>query len=281
LSKDHNDSPRRTPTAFGSRTRYILARQSGTLAPTPLKQPIGGGPMLHLLRRSPTYSGVTSTLALVLAMGGGAYAAVGLTRNSVRSEHIAGGEVKRSDIGAYAVNSAKVADFSLLARDFKAGELPSGPKGDPGPPGPSGPAGERGPAGPPGATTIVARGRADTALTPATAYEYEQLALTGNTWEQAADELDVAYLKLEVTNNSCRASFLGAGEAAFATVKVNGTMRRQFIPANTSPHWEVIPLDIGPGEATARTLTVEVTHGCDMSGSFTVNSVAVDVVGYR
>jgi hypothetical protein len=144
-----------------------------------------------------------------------------------------------------------------------------------------GPAGERGPAGPPGGATTVARARGNAPLTPATAGVSEEFPLTGNTWEQAPDELDVAYLKIQMTNNSCSSSFLGVGEAVFATVKVNGTVRQQFISGSTSPLWEGVPLDIGPGVATARTLTVEVMHGCDVSGSFTVDSVAVDVVGYR
>jgi hypothetical protein len=40
--------------------------------------------------------------------------------------------VKRPDIARNAVNSAKVKNLSLLAKDFKAGQLPAGPKGDPG-----------------------------------------------------------------------------------------------------------------------------------------------------
>jgi hypothetical protein len=48
------------------------------------------------------------------------------------------------------VNSAKVANFSLLAQDFKAGQLPAGPAGPQGAPGPEGPEGLEGLEGPPG-----------------------------------------------------------------------------------------------------------------------------------
>jgi hypothetical protein len=223
-------------------------------------------------------------VALFVALGGGSYAAVVLAKNSVRSKHIASGEVKRSDIAQNAVNSAGVADGSLLADDFKAGQLPAGAKGDQGPagpPGPRGPAGERGPTGSPGGATIVARARGTTPLTPATPGAFVEFPLTGSSWAQEADELDVAYLRIEMTNNSCVSSFPGPGEALYATVKVNGTVRQEFISGSTSPLWAVVPLDIGPGTITNRTLTVEVMHGCDVSGNYTVNAVAADIVGLR
>jgi hypothetical protein len=85
------------------------------------------------LRSGLTYANVIATLALFIALGGGAYAAIKLPKNSVGSKQIK----------ANAVNTSKVADRSLLSRDFKAGQLPAGapgpqgiqgPKGDPCPP---------------------------------------------------------------------------------------------------------------------------------------------------
>jgi len=84
------------------------------------------------IRSKLTYANVVATLALFLALGGGAVAAVTLSRNSVKSKHIAKGQVKRSDIGKDAVTSAKVKAASLLGSDFKAGQLPPGPQGEPG-----------------------------------------------------------------------------------------------------------------------------------------------------
>lgn len=92
------------------------------------------------LRPRLTYANVMATVAVFIALGGSSYAAVTLSANSVKSKHLAEGAVKRSDIGKGAVNSAKVADSSLLAKDFKAGQLPAGaqgPKGDTGPPNPN------------------------------------------------------------------------------------------------------------------------------------------------
>jgi hypothetical protein len=82
--------------------------------------------------RTPSPAMLIALAALFVALGGSSYAAITLSNNSVRSKHIKNGEVKRADIAKNAVTSAKVANASLLAVDFKAGQLPAGPKGDKG-----------------------------------------------------------------------------------------------------------------------------------------------------
>src|SRR4051812_16235113 len=77
--------------------------------------------MLGKFRPRLSYANVIGTLALFLALGGGAYAAFKLPDNSVGSRQIK----------ANAVKSSKVKDGSLLAGDFKAGQLPKGDRGDP------------------------------------------------------------------------------------------------------------------------------------------------------
>jgi hypothetical protein len=87
-------------------------------------------------------------LALFVALGGSSYAAIKLPKNSVGSRQITSGAVTAVKLHTNAVTSIKVKDHSLLAKDFKAGELPAGPsgvKGDTGPQGPPGPS--TGPAG--------------------------------------------------------------------------------------------------------------------------------------
>ncbi len=74
-------------------------------------------------------------IALFIVLGGVSYAATALPSNSVGSK-----QIRKS-----AVNSSKVKDNSLLATDFKAGQLPAGPKGEQGPKGEIGPKGEPGP----------------------------------------------------------------------------------------------------------------------------------------
>jgi hypothetical protein len=62
---------------------------------------------------------VVACLALAVGLAGTGYAVTRLPRNSV--------------------TTVQVKDFSLLARDFKRGQLPAGPQGPAGPAGPAGP----------------------------------------------------------------------------------------------------------------------------------------------
>jgi hypothetical protein len=82
-----------------------------------------------LARPSPSL--VVSSLALAVALGGTAYAAGVLPANSVGTAQLRNG----------AVVAAKVKPRSLVASNFRAGQLPAGPKGPVGLPGPAGPAG--------------------------------------------------------------------------------------------------------------------------------------------
>ena len=78
-----------------------------------------------------------ASLALFIALGGGAYAATKLPKNSVGNAQL------KDD----AVDGDKVDDGSLTAKDFKKRSLP---KGDRGPAGPQGATGPQGASGPPG-----------------------------------------------------------------------------------------------------------------------------------
>jgi hypothetical protein len=83
------------------------------------------------------YANVTSTLALVVALGGTSAYAI----NTIGSRDIRNGQVKNADLGRSAVTSTKVKDGSLLAKDFKKGQLPKGERGLQGVPGKQGVAG--------------------------------------------------------------------------------------------------------------------------------------------
>jgi hypothetical protein len=123
-----------------------------------------------------TYANVMATLALFLALGGGAYAAVNLPKNSVGSRQIKKNAVSSSKIKKNAVTSSRVKNGSLLVGDFKAGQIPAGPqgvKGDLGPQGVAGAIGATGAAGPTGPTgpseafnATAASGPADIGLSP-------------------------------------------------------------------------------------------------------------------
>jgi hypothetical protein len=105
-------------------------------------------PTRHLRRRL-TYANVVATLALFATLGGSSYAAVKLAPGSVGNKELRNG----------AVTSTKVKKGSLLARDFKPGQVPRGATGPPGPAGAPGPTGPAGPTGSAGATG--ARGPSD------------------------------------------------------------------------------------------------------------------------
>jgi hypothetical protein len=97
---------------------------------------------MRRLRRQVTYANVMSSIAVFAALGGGAYAATQLPKNSVGTRQLK----------ANAVTSSKVKDGSLLQQDFKAGQLPVGPAG------PAGPAGKDGAAGAPATKYFAAVG---------------------------------------------------------------------------------------------------------------------------
>jgi len=90
---------------------------------------------------------VVACIALLFAMTGAGYAAGMLGPNTVGTK-----QLKKN-----AVISSKVKNRSLLAVDFKAGQVPRGPQGAQGPQGPAGTPGAAGPAGPagPGARWVV------------------------------------------------------------------------------------------------------------------------------
>ena len=78
--------------------------------------------------RSPRVANVVAFLALFVALGGISWAAIKLPKNSVGAA-----QIKKN-----AVTSAKVKNRTLLAKDFKAGQLPAGAVGAPGQQGPRG-----------------------------------------------------------------------------------------------------------------------------------------------
>src|SRR3954453_7886338 len=93
--------------------------------------------------RRPSPSMVVSIVALVLALGGGAYAA-----GTIGTSDIKKGAVTRSKLHSNAVTSSKVKNHSLLRKDFKNGQLPRGARG------PRGFRGATGPRGPAGASAL-------------------------------------------------------------------------------------------------------------------------------
>jgi hypothetical protein len=100
--------------------------------------------MFNRIRGGLSFANVTSLMALTVALGGTSYAAIKLPSNSVGSSQIKSKSVKNSDLGDSAVTSGKVKNGTLLAKDFKAGQLPAGAKGDKGDKGDTGATGAPG-----------------------------------------------------------------------------------------------------------------------------------------
>jgi hypothetical protein len=92
---------------------------------------------MQFRRFRPSPALVVAMIALFVGLSGAGYAAFTLPKNSV--------------------TSINVKDFSLLAKDFKPGQIPAGPAGPAGaagPAGPPGPAGAQGPAGAGGTANV-------------------------------------------------------------------------------------------------------------------------------
>jgi hypothetical protein len=84
---------------------------------------------MEALRRRITYANIVSTLALVLAVGGGAvYAATRIgakqiRKGAVHSRQIRNGQVRRQDIAGGAINSRKVSNDTLKGKDIDESSL--------------------------------------------------------------------------------------------------------------------------------------------------------------
>src|SRR6266566_5608160 len=78
---------------------------------------------LRPMRVRPRYASVVATVALFVALGGGAYAATALPANSVGTRQLKKNAVVRAKIKNNAVNGATVADDSLTGSDIKESSL--------------------------------------------------------------------------------------------------------------------------------------------------------------
>jgi hypothetical protein len=92
-----------------------------------------------------TFANVVSVLALFVALGGSATAAVLITGKNVKDGTLTGKDIKNNSVG-----SIDVKDGDLLAKDFKPGQLVAGAPGPAGPQGAQGPQGPKGDKGDPG-----------------------------------------------------------------------------------------------------------------------------------
>jgi hypothetical protein len=207
-----------------------------------------------------SYANIMSTVAVFAALGGGAYAATALPKNSVGP----------SQIKKNAVTSVKVKDGSLTKRDFKLGQLPAGAKGDTGPQGPQGAQGSQGEKGEKGdqglqgiqgvqgergpsdgyssannASTSVGAGAEDTLAVPAGAY--------------------VVTATADVENGST-----GAAGTVTCTLKTDifpiDTSKVEMVADGAGPDHGTIALSAATSAGSPVNLTVDCTQTAGVSG---------------
>jgi hypothetical protein len=78
---------------------------------------------MRRIHRHLTYSNVMVTLLAFVVLGGGAYAAFRLPKNSVRSRNIVNGQVKKSDLADGAVNGKKIGPDSINSGHIVDGQV--------------------------------------------------------------------------------------------------------------------------------------------------------------
>src|SRR3954467_15074404 len=76
--------------------------------------------LLSRLRAHLSYANVIATLALFIALGGGAYAAATLPRNSVRASQLRANSVSAAKIRAGAVHGSDIANGTIGLTDLSS-----------------------------------------------------------------------------------------------------------------------------------------------------------------
>lgn len=82
------------------------------------------------MRKHLNYANVMATVAVFMILGGGAYAAIELPKNSVTSKQIKKGSVKSSDLAKKSVEGSRVAKDTLTGKNIKESTLGAVPEAD-------------------------------------------------------------------------------------------------------------------------------------------------------
>jgi hypothetical protein len=194
---------------------------------------------------------VLGGVALFLALGGGAYAAIEikLSRHSVGYR-----ELKRNSI-----SSGKVRDGSLLAIDFRRGQIPAGATG------PQGPKGDTGATGAPGATGATgAKGEPGATGPTAGFVKYLGTLSTPATTPVLSTTVDLpAAGKLSLTA-------VTSGQLACTAGVRCGTYFQLFVDNQALPASGVSSFDAPGGATSGFSVTVVGLSGPLAAGSHTV-----------
>ena len=252
--------------------------------------PIGAIMLSHVvghLRRN-----IVGYAALFVALGGTSYAAATLAPGSVTTRTLANGAVTNSKLARNSVGTADLRDRSLTAADFKAGVLAqaaqggagaNGASGADGKSGAAGPAGPAGPAGKDGSASVVMTARQNGGSVTAPAGQSTTVPLTGASWTQAANDLNLITGSMQVgTPGSCTGSFGNS-----LTVNVDGKATTFGVaPTTPASTTETVPFEVSelmePGAATPHTITATLSNACTKAGeNYTISNVKIDVVNFH
>lgn len=235
----------------------------------------------------PSPAMIVAFLALLVALGGTSYAAIVLPASSVGTTQLKPKAVTGAKIAASAVTSSKIKDRSLRAKDFAAGQLPTGRQGQTGTQGPQGDTGTAGSAGRDGAA-IAARVRSTAGVDTPADHSSVAVPLASNTWTQAAGEVDLGPYG-RVTYTAPDASSCGATGLADLVIEIDvdgtafsitnvATLRDG---ATRSATFDASRYLFESDSALARIATAKVSSTCE-SGSFaapfTVSDLRFDLV---
>jgi hypothetical protein len=191
--------------------------------------------------------------------------------------------VTHAKLARNSVTSLNVRPGTLTGSDFKSGTLVGGavkgPKGTKGDTGGAGAAGAPGPQGLPGGASVGLRPRFSGSIN-APKGSSTSIPLTGNTWTQVANELDLITGSMTVQiPSSCTGSFGNA-----LVLSVDGTATT-FAIAPTAPASGTVtmPFNVGTvtesAQAAPHTVTAALGNSCTKDGeNFTVSDVKLDVI---
>ena len=216
--------------------------------------------MLARLRSRLTYANVMATIAVFIALGGSSYATLMLERGSIKRKHIA----------ANAINSRKVADGKLLAKDFKAGQLPTGAQGERGLQGPEGERGLQGVQGP---------GAVKLRFSAVRSFAEPELLATIGPWEvlgQCSDTFDV-----DGTNAALIMRGPGNAEVSLSNFAPDGAFEngRTRSVDFVDPVAGSIVMGAYPTSGTRRTAAVVEVQSATDGAVLTANAFADDDAG--
>lgn len=224
---------------------------------------------MRQIRKRLTYANVMSSIAVFLVLGGAAFAATQLPKNSVGTKQLKRNAVTTAKIKKSAVNGSKIADGSITGVDINAGKTSFG--------------------------HVVAKLRGSTPLN--LTEELQPFALNPSTYTQAAEENDVYDGAVEVTfQPGCEVP-----RSAVAYVVIDPTNALKLEPPESIASWgitedktggtvtrriEVSPYFLWgsrfePGAAKSHTVNLVVAGECKTGSGVTATSGAVDVIGTK